>query len=74
MGTPGKERQSDYRWKHPQLNVTFRNRDEYWTVMRALSRIRLTPRQVLFNWAQQVLANPWPSEQAGKPNNAIPGP
>jgi hypothetical protein len=64
MGTPGKERQSDYLLKHPQINVTFRDRDEDWDVRRALIRTRLTPRQVLLDWARQVLSKPWPPEGA----------
>ena len=66
MGTPGSERQDNYRSTHPQINVTFRDRDEDWTVRRALRRTRLTPREVLLNWARRVLAEPLPS--AGKPN------
>ena len=30
MGSGSKERQYYYRWNHPQINITFRNRDEDW--------------------------------------------
>ncbi len=66
MGTPGSERQDNYRSTHPQINVTFRNRDEDWAVRRALRRTGSTSREILLNWAQRVLAEPLPS--AGKTN------
>ncbi len=66
MGTPGSERQDNYRNRHPQLNITFRDMDEEWTVRRALRRTDSTPREILLNWAQRVLAEPLPS--ADKPN------
>ncbi len=68
MGAPGSERQDNYRMAHPQLNVTFRDRDEHWTVKRALWRTGHSPREVLLNWAQRVLAESQPSERAGKPD------
>jgi hypothetical protein len=71
MGTSSKERQYFYRLKHPQINVTFRDRDEDWVVRRALIRTRLTPRKVLLNWARQVLEQPNLQEDTGKPN-AVP--
>jgi hypothetical protein len=71
MSTPGSERQDNYRSKHPQMNITFRDMDEDWTVRRALRRTGRTPREVLLNWAQRALAEPLPS--AGKPdaNNSV---
>jgi hypothetical protein len=68
MGTPGSERQDYYRSKHPQMNATFRDMDEYWIIQRALRRTGRTPREVLLNWAQQALAETQPSERAGKPD------
>jgi hypothetical protein len=66
MGTPGSERQDSYRSKHPQINLTFRDYDEYRTIQRALRRTGRTSREILLNWAQRVLAEPLSS--AGKPN------
>jgi hypothetical protein len=67
MSTPGSERQSSYRMWHPQINVTFRNQDEHWTVKRACWRTGGTPREVLLDWAQRILAKPLPPERADKP-------
>ncbi len=68
MGSTSSERQYSYRMKHPQLNVTFRDYDEYLTMQKALRRTACTTREVLLNWAQHVLAESQPSERAGKPN------
>ncbi len=68
MSTPGSERQYNYRDRHPQINVTFRDYDEYWIMQRALRRTGRKPREVLLNWARRVLAETQPS--TSKPNAA----
>jgi hypothetical protein len=66
MSTPGSERQSSYRLGHPQINVTFRNQEERWTVKRAVWRTGRAPREVLLDWAQHALAETLPSEGGDK--------
>jgi hypothetical protein len=68
MPTGSKQRQYYYRLNHPQLNVTFRNADEDWDVRQALNRSSLTPRQVLLNWARQVLTQSQSQEGVSKQN------
>lgn len=58
MGYTGSERQYWYRTKHPQINVTFRNVEEYRSIKKASIRTGRTPREVLLTWAQQVLVEP----------------
>jgi hypothetical protein len=52
------ERQFRYRTRHPQINVTFRNYEEYRSIRQALIRTGSTPREVLLKWAQHALAEP----------------
>lgn len=58
MDYSGADRQYRYRTRHPQINVTFRNVEEYRAIKQAFIRTGSTPRDVLLNWAQQVLAEP----------------
>jgi len=57
----GADRQYWYRRQHPQINVTFRNAEEYRSIKQALICTGSTPREVLIHWAQQILAEPKPS-------------
>ncbi len=63
MPTPGNERQANYRFWHPQLNITFAWRSEYNIVLRACAKKQVTPRDVLLHWARGVLKaeTAWPS-------------
>lgn len=54
MDPTHRERQSTYRFWHPQLNITFGNRLEWLEVLRALNLTGRIPRQVLVQWARQV--------------------
>ncbi|MDA8335983.1 MAG: hypothetical protein M0Z41_13545 [Peptococcaceae bacterium] len=54
----GADRQYWYRKQHPQINVTFRNVEEYRSIKQASTRTGSTPREVLLDWAQRVLAEP----------------
>jgi hypothetical protein len=56
----GAERQEDYRRRHPQMNVTFRDLDEHHRVRQALQQQRITVREVLLAWAATVEGNEGP--------------
>ncbi len=56
--SPGARRQEYYRWEHPQLNITFQNRDEPRKIHQACAVQHQTPREVLLAWADQILAQP----------------
>ena len=58
MDYTGAERQYRYRMRHPQINVTFRDVEEYRSIKQAAIRTSSTPREILLNWVQQVLAEP----------------
>ena len=52
MPTPGNERQASYRFWHPQLNITFAWRSDYYAVLKACAEKQVTPRDVLIHWAR----------------------
>ena len=54
--SPGAERQEWYRARHPQLNLTLQNVAELHQIRAACRKTQSTPRQVLLDWAVQVLA------------------
>jgi len=63
MDPTHRDRQDTYRFWHPQLNITFHGRLEYREVQRALQETGRTPRQILVQWAHQVV----PIRETGSP-------
>lgn len=53
MDSTHRDRQTTYRFWHPQLHVTFQGRLEWIHVMQALAVTGQTPRHVLIQWARQ---------------------
>lgn len=54
MDPTHRDRQSTYRFWHPQLNITFRHRSEWRHVLQACQTTGKSPREVLVHWARQL--------------------
>ncbi len=68
--SPGAERQQYYRWKHPQLNITFHSPEEEALVRHACHAHHQSPRDVLLAWAEQHPARPPRPPQPDVPNDS----
>ena len=74
MNPTHRDRQDTYRFWHPQLNMTFRSRLEYLEVHRALHETGQTPRQILVQWAWQVIPHFESDSTPKQPNPEEPSP
>ena len=67
-------RQDTYRFWHPPLNMTCRNRFEYREVHRTLQETGQTLRQILVQWARQVTLRFESDSTPKQPNLEEPSP